>query len=305
VELVPFHDTLLPQLTALVNEHLRIVPPGWTLNEAQLAFIIQQPNAVWTAHYPQDAENVTVQTMCVVDSTQLVAAASWFMSDDNEEFPRISVLSWLVGRSDRALDSLLSEFARQSAAHHSASIEICPRNGLGVGWFGIPDVWPHLKRALERLGCVPKDPWVMMHIPIELITQSVPDLPGFSFNWNIKEPQLEWELTAQTQETLAGECFAWGIPTHFRENANFDEWITFEWVGVEEPYRRRGLARRLMLEQMLFHYQRGVRNVMLWVEVDNLPARSLYESLGFLYGPECATFELHLFEDHDGQTESI
>jgi GNAT superfamily N-acetyltransferase len=169
----------------------------------------------------------------------------------------------------------------------------------------VPDVWPHLRVALERLGCVPKDTWVMMHIPIELITQSVPDLPGFSFNWNIKEPQLEWELTAQTQETLAGECFAWGIPTHFRENANFDEWITFEWVGVEEPYRRRGLARRLMLEQMLFHYQRGVRNVMLWVEVDNLPARSLYESLGFLYGPECATFELHLFEDHDGQTESI
>lgn len=225
----------------------------------------------------------------MLDGTRLLAAASWFLSDGSDQFPRSSVLSWFVGYSDTALDKLLAEFARQSAAHRSSQIEICPRNGLGVGWFCIPDVWLHLNLALQRFGCISQDKWVIMYAVSRV--QALPELPEFTFQWNIKELQLEWELTAHANETLVGDCFAWGIPAHFRGCHDYDAWITFEWVGVEEPYRRRGLARRLMAEQMQFHARHGVRNFMLWVEVENVAARTLYESLGFRNGPVCATYE--------------
>jgi GNAT superfamily N-acetyltransferase len=109
-------------------------------------------------------------------------------------------------------------------------------------------------------------------------------------SWDINEAQLEWKLEAKIEVAVVGECQAWGIPTHFRGCAGYNEWMTFEWLGVEDAFQRQGFGRRLLSEQMMFHAKRGVKKVALWVTLDNMPARHLYQSMGFTYAPECWSF---------------
>ena len=45
-----------------------------------------------------------------------------------------------------------------------------------------------------------------------------------------------------------------------------------------------------MQEQLRFHTQRGVKNVIVWTETDNVAARKFNEALGFKYGPECWSY---------------
>lgn len=52
-------------------------------------------------------------------------------------------------------------------------------------------------------------------------------------------------------------------------------------VCVLEKYRRRGLARRMLLSQHQRLARRGCSKVQLWVDEDRTPARGLYESIGF------------------------
>lgn len=52
-------------------------------------------------------------------------------------------------------------------------------------------------------------------------------------------------------------------------------------VAVEEGSRRKGCARRLLLELMRRAALRGVENFTLEVRESNIPAVRLYESLGF------------------------
>ncbi len=50
---------------------------------------------------------------------------------------------------------------------------------------------------------------------------------------------------------------------------------------TNRSYRRRGLARHLLLHCMATLHRAGAMTVALRVEDDNAPARNLYESLGF------------------------
>jgi ribosomal protein S18 acetylase RimI-like enzyme len=52
---------------------------------------------------------------------------------------------------------------------------------------------------------------------------------------------------------------------------------------VLEEYRRRGIAKRLVLSAVEFVQKRNYKRILLHVADDNLPAIKLYESLGFCY----------------------
>lgn len=54
-------------------------------------------------------------------------------------------------------------------------------------------------------------------------------------------------------------------------------------IGIENAYRRNGLGRRLMTEAISFvRGNKGIDWIDLRVFANNLPARSLYKSLGFV-----------------------
>jgi ribosomal protein S18 acetylase RimI-like enzyme len=55
----------------------------------------------------------------------------------------------------------------------------------------------------------------------------------------------------------------------------------FEPVATRPGFRRRGLARAVMLEGLRRMEERGARMALVFFKGDNAPARRLYESVGF------------------------
>jgi ribosomal protein S18 acetylase RimI-like enzyme len=58
-------------------------------------------------------------------------------------------------------------------------------------------------------------------------------------------------------------------------------WLGLSLIGVDEAFRRRGLAQRLMRSLAHWAETLGARDVYLQVERRNTPAVALYERMGF------------------------
>jgi GNAT superfamily N-acetyltransferase len=292
MRLVPYHPRLLPDLTRLINTHIHLVPPGWEVMESQVAAILANPLSLWEAHFSDDDGIVEPQeTLFVTDGDTLLAAANWDVFQLSPH-PRNASLNWILADPDHpaALTLLLNsliERARGADCHQLHT----GRFAFGVGWRGIASVWPHLIDGFKAAGFGVTQHWIMMTAEIDAtIQRSLPDVIPFSLLWKINEAALEWEARAYSGEKQIGECECWGIPPHLRDCRAYDEWTTIEWLGVEEPYHRRGIGSYLMAEQLRFQATRGVRNVVVWTEIDNLPTRKLNKSFGFRDGPECLMF---------------
>jgi GNAT superfamily N-acetyltransferase len=203
-----------------------------------------------------------------------------------------TAVDWIVAAPDHAdtpdaLRGLLDAIGAWGRAQGCTSAGVGGRWPFGVGWGGIPTCWRHVLDAFVAEGFLPDQQWVIMTRSTAVGAPAQPALGPLTFRWHVDEAAQEWELRAFLGDELAGECQAWGIPRHLQSCPGADEWITVEWIGVEEPYQRKGLGRWLMLEQLRHQAARGVRHVALWTERGDAVARRFYETLGFTYGPEC------------------
>lgn len=100
-------------------------------------------------------------------------------------------------------------------------------------------------------------PW-RKHYPIELETE--------------KEEAQETVFLCQKGETPVGEvtlCRWWN---HF---------ICVKSLAVAEPYRRKGIAGRLMEKSICWAKEQDVRGMFLQTQDINIPAMRLYEKWGF------------------------
>lgn len=52
-------------------------------------------------------------------------------------------------------------------------------------------------------------------------------------------------------------------------------------ICVLEDFRRQGIATKILATQTAKYTSRGCSKIQLWVDEQNMPARSLYESAGF------------------------
>ena len=52
-------------------------------------------------------------------------------------------------------------------------------------------------------------------------------------------------------------------------------------ICVLEDFRRQGIAKKILATQTEKYTSRGFSKIQLWVDEQNMPARSLYESAGF------------------------
>jgi ribosomal-protein-alanine N-acetyltransferase len=103
---------------------------------------------------------------------------------------------------------------------------------------------------------------------------------AFTNTWGAEA--LQWELKntdvarlyllRSPGGALAGYCACWMV---------FDE-LHINSLAVDVPWRRRGLARRLLAEVFRDAVDAGARSATLEVRESNTAARRLYERLGFL-----------------------
>lgn len=54
------------------------------------------------------------------------------------------------------------------------------------------------------------------------------------------------------------------------------------YIYIDDPYKRKGYGAELLKKSLLFLLERGIKNVYLEVNENNLPALSLYKKTGFV-----------------------
>jgi len=286
VEVSPFSLRWLSDLTAMVNAHISQVPPGWTLTESQVAATMSA-SSWWDVHYPAEPKPADFEVLCAAVNGRLAASAKILYVEDDGAY-----ISWVVADSAEpdALSSLLDELI-EHARQRQCKVLGFSRWEFGLGWFGIPILWSHLVRGLQGAGFKTEGEWVL--VGGELTTATLPEpsgSPDVLVEWRINEPESEWKVVARLDGIEVGECEFWGIPAAFRVSSVYEDWITVEWIGVEKPYQRRGIGRRLFAEGLSYHAGRGVKNVLLWTDRDNVPFQRLAEQFGFRRGPVCLQF---------------
>ncbi len=290
MQIVEFHENLLPSLTRLINQQIATIPPAFTLSEAEVGQIIRDCGSLWMLHYPEEREPRLTGTICVLEHREVLAAAQWTLP---READGIFTLEWIVSDPQTwvPLKTLLHLLEKQVEMSGCRSIA-CGRFSFGVGWPGLPTAWTHVIKGMTDAGYKQTQTWVIMHGETAIhSTLSAPPANDLRFYWNMNKPSLEWDLTAYRDDTEVGECQVWGIPPHLEDRADLASWATVEYLGVEAKYHRQGIGKRLMAEQMRFHTRRGIQHFIAWTSPDNLAARKLNESMGFVYGPELAVME--------------
>ncbi len=280
LQITRYQPKLLPSLTRLVNAHIALVPPCWTLTDAQVQAVIASAGKLWSARFP-DEDETRVYDAFVVEGDRVRAAAQWITYND------YAILLWIFAEpgADGALAALLEAIVQQ--AQGLSAVNTNSRFAFGVGWFGIPPVWAHLFKGMARAGFEVTERWVIMHAPTADVPVSAPPA-GLTLDCR-EDAEGDWHVTAQADAAEVGLCEAWEIPPHFAACDGFDRWITVEWVGVADGSRGRGIGRWLLSEQMRFQRARGFEQVMVWTETDNAAAQRMNRALGFVNGPECWT----------------
>jgi GNAT superfamily N-acetyltransferase len=272
----------LPDLCALVNCQLGSIPPAWTPTPVRLGGWLREGSA-WAAHYPESPALVK-RDLGVSVGGRLLAAGQYAVVDGT------CLLCWIAADSGEpgALEALLGGLA-EAAREQGCRAIIQSRNELGTGWFGTPLVWDHVVRGMHAAGWQPDDRWVIMTAGTDAAA-SVPSEPPFrTLRLDRREDAAagEWSADVHIGDVPAAESDVWAMPGLFRDCPGYETWMTLEFVGVEEPFRRHGLGRWLCAEQMRWLAGRGIRQAILFTEPGNAAARGLFDSLGFVRGPEC------------------
>lgn len=286
MEIVRFEAKHVRDVTRLVNMQIRFVPPYWQLSEDQVWAILQK-ESLWEIHYvDEEAPAWTWQNeiCCIVEDQHVLVAARFDYRYDDGQLTMVSA-RWLVNdpNNPTALHLLLDHLVAKRG-DSKASILINGRSDFGIGWSGIPTTAEHLNIALWVKGFIPFQKWQVMTAEIAyLATQlyALSLIDPFRWEWQVDESRLEWHLNLYDGDTQIGECQSWGIPPEFAACTEYNHWMQIEWLGVEEPYRNRGLGRRLLSTQLHASAWRGKMYCLVYTATDNLPTIKLNKGMGF------------------------
>lgn len=277
IEILSYSPMLLPELTALVNQHIEAVPPYWTLTPSQVETIVNNGGLLWDNHYPEEAPSYQTITLAALEDGRLVAAAQCFYPEDDY---RVASLMWVMGMAghDAALDELLRAVETQTK-QRGFEVVVSSRCAFGIGWIGIPTQWDHIIRAFDRAGYNFSEKWLIM---CGETGATAPPVPGhLAQDWRVHVHASEWELYLYDGTNVVGECGAWGVPMWFEDCADFKAWTTVEWLEVGQAYRGQGIGKALLGEQLRYQAGRGIKNVMVWCPADNTAVQRVNKSLGF------------------------
>jgi ribosomal-protein-alanine N-acetyltransferase len=132
---------------------------------------------------------------------------------------------------------------------------------------------------------------------VEIVHQI--DVMSFSLPW--PERSFRYELTQNPASRM------WVIETETKNGSKIVIGMLGMWLIVDEihigtitthpDYRRRGIAKSLLIEALRAAYQEGARMVYLEVRRSNLAAQELYKKFGFEIAGLCPRYYSNNHED--------
>ncbi len=293
IEIVLSRPEHLSELALIAGRHADLVPPaGACVTVGAVQSIIDRYDSLWVHHYPDEFESgqrcrtyVALRGGVAVGCVVVV----WREYDPDGHIGFLVADPDAPGVAHQLLVSAVAWLRSQGCANISADSR-CP---IGAGWIGTPTTWTHVVDAYEQEGFVCVDDWIIMAGPLDVHPETDardPYAPGWHVLFASDAEKREWRLEVYDGETLAAECDAWGAPPHLDDCGAFGQLVTIEWIGVEEPYLRRGIGAWLLQRQLAYQHDEGKRHVMLWTGPGNVAARRLYEQFGLSAGPETRVY---------------
>jgi ribosomal protein S18 acetylase RimI-like enzyme len=155
----------------------------------------------------------------------------------------------------------------------------CPIPSYNSGWDGLSDRIPTTMRLLARNGYTPYYRELHLTCDFERFpprSDAVPD--GIMLEEETDEHGVA--LHAVVNGRKAGTC-GYNTLQRLSDEPAAARWGYVGWLGVEEPFRRRGIARYLITSAMARMQTQGCEGCWLTTGADNWPAQPLYLSLGF------------------------
>jgi GNAT superfamily N-acetyltransferase len=156
IEIRPFRRSDRDQLTDLVNAHIEAVLPGVSVSpNAVLSQLEREPDEIVV-----DPWVVTRHTLVAIQRDRLVAAAHLRTFADEErvapDHRGAGEFLWLLSWPDSADAADALAAAGVAALERAGAGRIHGDGSLPApATYGVPDVWPHVARALERAGFAP------------------------------------------------------------------------------------------------------------------------------------------------------
>lgn len=196
-------------------------------------------------------------------------------------------ISGLFFANEAAGDALIRACESQATADELNAFPSVHGNTLiqtyNAGWDGLSDRIPNVARLLVKHGYAPYVRELHLTAQLQQSQSKTAQLPqGISLN---VPDEPEGNLGARLIQVMDGETEI-GVCSYSSLTLLTDDPMAKRtgyiwWLYVDEAYRRRGLARALMLAAREQLVMQGCTDWWLTTSVDNWPAQSLYYELGF------------------------
>jgi GNAT superfamily N-acetyltransferase len=280
----------LGELTALINQYIAHFPPWWTLTEDDVAGAITS-TTLWSEHYGDELEFPQRETIGFFEQSRLIAAYQWYRlplsPNIPAEYQKQYYIPWLVVDFARTeLLTVLLDFIHGQASRYGCDgIDLRHRSPLGIGWCGIPVLNETTDSVISQFanrGYTICEHWNIFVGQTSISRQNQNVQPSVTLEFTENSAQNEAILKAYDGTHLVGECYLWGIPAHLHHKPSHQEWITLEFIGVEDEYQQQGIGSLLLQEVFSIARLRGISNIVLWTEEIN----SIMQHLARNYGME-------------------
>ena len=103
---------------------------------------------------------------------------------------------------------------------------------------------------------------------------------AFDFHLELKKRNVDLVIILKDDGILPGEppmVIAYFVFVHSKPG----NVVMLHKICVLDDFRRQGIATKILATQAARYTSRGCSKIQLWVDEQNMPARSLYESAGF------------------------
>lgn len=110
--------------------------------------------------------------------------------------------------------------------------------------------------------------------------KNFPRHEAFDFPLELKKRNLDLVVLLKDDDILPRETpkvAAYAVFVHSKPG-NF---VMLHKICVLDDFRRQGIAKKILANQIQKYTSCGCSKIQLWVDEQNMPARSLYESAGF------------------------